>query len=62
MIALKNKTVLLIAPKYFDYEKLIKNAIEKHGAKVILCYENLDEVNFWYRFTYVYLSELKNKM
>ena len=62
MITLKNKKVLLIAPKYFNYEKLIRNAIEKHGAKVILCYENLDEVNLRYRFVYVYLPMLKNKI
>ena len=59
MIALKNKTVLLIAPKYFDY---VKRYQKFTSSKVILCYENLDEVNFWYRFTYVYLSVFKNKM
>lgn len=62
MIALKDKTVLLIAPKYFDYEKLIKKAIEKHGAKVILYYENLDEVNLRYRFISVYLTSFKNRV
>ena len=62
MISLSNKIVLLIAPKYFGYEKLIKEAIERHGAKVILYYENLDAVSFWYRFIYVYYTKFKNKV
>lgn len=60
MINFNDKKVLLIAPKYFDYEILIKEAIEKQGAEVFLFYENLDDTSLWYRFIYVYLSKFKN--
>lgn len=62
MIDIKNKKVLLIAPKFFNYEEYIKERLESKGAKVFLIYENLDEVNFLYRFIYVYLKKLKQKV
>ncbi|MBP3742501.1 MAG: hypothetical protein J6J00_05885 [Treponema sp.] len=62
MINIKNKSILLIAPKFFNYEVFIKERLESKGAKVFLIYENLDEINILYRFVYVYLKKLKQRI
>ena len=40
---MKEENLLLIIPKFFSYEKYIKNELEKIGYKVCLIYENADE-------------------
>lgn len=62
MIDIKKKNILLIAPKFFNYEEYIKERLKSKGAKVFLIYENLDEINILYRFIYVYLKRLKQKV
>lgn len=42
--------ILLIAPKFFDYEFDIKNELEKRGAIVSYIQENIDSSNFRYKF------------
>ena len=61
MISLKNKNILLIMPKFFDYEIDIKNSLIEKGAKVYLIYGNVKELSFVNRFICKYtkyLSEL----
>lgn len=68
----KGKTVLLIAPKYYGYERIIENKLSEFGAKVHFICENIDHVNLWMGFflrrfpnkkqailDYYYLHELK---
>ena len=62
MIDLLNKKILLITPKYFEYEKYIQLALKKRGAEVTTIIENLDLVNMFYRFVYVYIPTLKEKL
>ena len=50
---LKNKNVLFIAPKYFNYENYIKKSLESMGADVYLIYENL----VYFSSTYHYLRK-----
>lgn len=52
----------MIAPQFYGYEERIKSQIEKEGAKVYLIYENIDRISFFYRFIYVYLKPMKNKV
>lgn len=52
---LADKKVLLIVPKYFGYEKVIKDQIEKMGATVFVIFENLDNFSYKYRFIKNYI-------
>lgn len=58
----KDKKVLLIMPCFFGYEKEVKRKLEENGAEVFLVFENMNEINFWYRFVYVYCSSKKEKL
>ena len=49
-------------PSFFGYEHVIENELKKKGFEVTLIYENLDELNWLYRFIYVYFPRLKNKV
>lgn len=51
---LVNKSVLLIVPKFYGYEKAITDALKKFGANIYVIYENLEEISYYYRFFYVY--------
>lgn len=42
---LKNKTILLIAPKFFGYEIDIQNELENCGASVFFLQENIDSLS-----------------
>lgn len=42
----KNKSILLIGPVYFDYEKSIISTLENAGAKVTFMVENIDFTDF----------------
>lgn len=44
------KNILLIAPKYFGYEDVIRQKIEDKGYGVDLIYENIKEISFFYRY------------
>ena len=44
------KNLLLIAPKYFGYEDVIRQKIEEKGYAVDLIYENIEEISFFYRY------------
>ena len=59
---LYKKNILLIMPKYFGYEEQIKKELERQGANVWLIYENQDEVNFFYRWVYVYAPRYKSTL
>lgn len=58
---LKNKQILMIAPKFYEYEKVIKKHLEELGANVFLVYENLDRFSLLFRIIYVYFRGLKEK-
>lgn len=59
---LNNKKVLLIMPKYFGYEKYIKEQLSMNGAKVYAIIENLDNVSYKFRFVKNYIPERFAKM
>lgn len=42
---LKNERILLITPRYFNYEIYIKDYLEKTGHQVYVIYENIDEIS-----------------
>ena len=52
-----NKKIILVMPKFFGYEIVIKDRLEKLGASVYLVYEDMDEVNYFYRFVNAYFSK-----
>jgi len=56
-IDLKNKKVVLIAPKYFGYEDFIQKKLESMGATVYLIYEDMDEISYIYRFVNAYFPQ-----
>lgn len=43
------KKLLLIAPKFFDYENVIKQKIEDKGYSVDLIYENIVEISYFFK-------------
>lgn len=45
----QNKKILLFIPKYFGYENIIKQGLEKKGAIVYMVYENISTFNAIYR-------------
>ena len=49
-IDLEGKKILMIAPKYYGYEKNIKAQLEDEGAYVFYIQENLDNSSFILRF------------
>lgn len=57
---IENRNVILIMPKYFGYEKYVKQALVKNGNQVHLIFENMDEVSSYYRFVYVYGKNIKD--
>lgn len=58
---LKDKRVLLIIPKYFGYEKVIKKSIEGYGAFVDSIYENISELSPLYDFAYYHMKNYAKK-
>lgn len=56
------KNIILIMPKYFKYEKYIYEELKKKDCKVNLIYENLDDINWFYRIIYVYFPKLKKEL
>ena len=56
------KKVLLIAPKYFGYEKYIQNELRNHGAEVVWIPENLDNFSYKYRFIKNYIPNMFSKV
>lgn len=54
---LKNKSILLILPKYFGYERTIVSHLEHAGAIVYMVYEDMDEISYFYRFVNVYTPQ-----
>ena len=57
---MKEENLLLIIPKFFSYEKYIKNELEKIGYKVCLIYENADEFSSKSKF-FIRLAGSKKK-
>jgi hypothetical protein len=53
---LKGKRVLLIAPKYFGYEREIIKEIENKGGDVTFVPENLEYFSTYHRMIYVYFK------
>jgi len=62
MIELKEKTLLLIVPKFYGYDKEILSEFKKIYKSVDIIYENRDWVSIWHRFVYVYLKSKKEKI
>ena len=59
---LKNKHILLIVPKFFGYDQLIASRLKSAGAIVTMVYEDMDEVNYRYRFVHAYLPQYMQKV
>lgn len=59
---LTNKTVLLIAPIYFDYEKEISKELTKRGARVLFIEENIDYTNVFYKFVNKFPEPLRTNL
>lgn len=57
MRLLENKHILLILPKFFGYDRVIASRLEQEGAVVSVVYEDMDEVNYCYRFINAYLPK-----
>lgn len=55
------KKILIIMPKYYGYEYYIQEVFTKLGAEVYLIYENIDFINYFYRFVYVYMKQYKTQ-
>ena len=56
------KKLLLIAPKYFEYENIIRQKIEEKGYSVDLIYENIEELSLFYRYIAKILSPYKDNL
>lgn len=46
---IKNKKILLIAPRFFGYENDIIESLENNGAKVVFIQENIDATEFKFK-------------
>lgn len=42
-------------PKFFGYDKIIQQRLTEKGAVVYLVYEDMDEINYFFRFVNAYL-------
>ncbi len=51
---LNNKNILLILPKFFGYDHIIVSRLNQAGANVFKVYEDMDEVNYFFRFINAY--------
>lgn len=58
MLNFKNKKILVILPKYFDYEKIIIDKLKESKAKVFFIYENMDNISYKYRLVNAYLPSM----
>lgn len=58
----KKGKILLIIPKFYGYENLIKKELNKSFYQVEVIYENRDWVSIWHRFVYVYMPSRKRKV
>lgn len=61
MIA-KNRKVLLIVPKFYGYESLIRKELSKSFSEVNIIFENREWVSLWHRFVYVYMPNCKRRV
>lgn len=59
MLNLTNKNILLICPKFFGYEDVIKSAMEQQGATVDILFENPDSIYKHYSYIYAHHPRLK---
>lgn len=55
-----NKNILMIIPKFYGYENQIETSLEDRGAYVHVIYDNLEGLNYIYRFICVYIPKLKS--
>lgn len=62
MDKLKNKSILLIMPKYFGYENIIKNYLCNEGAIVEVVYENLNYYSFFYNLVLKVFKKYNSKI
>lgn len=60
--SLINKNILLIMPKFFGYERIIVSRMSLLGAKVTCIYEDMDEINYFYRFVNAYAHQYMSKL
>lgn len=54
--------ILLIAPKYYEYETAICNAISKKGNEITLIYENIEMLNLYYKTVQRYCPVCRDKV
>lgn len=57
-----NKKLLLIMPKFYGYEDIIRAEAQRRFDKVYVIYENRDWVSLWHRFVYVYMPSKKRQV
>ena len=56
------KSALVIMPRYFGYEEKINEYLKDKNIDADVIFENVDNFNLYYRFIYVYASNLKEKV
>lgn len=59
MLSLNNKRILLIAPSFFEYYKMIKHELERSGASVWCINDDFLSNSFLYKYIYRRLAYLK---
>ena len=62
MIDLKNKNILLIIPKFFNYDLEINKELKKYGANVFTIYENINDLGLIKRIICRFTKTLKTKL
>lgn len=60
MVNLTGKKIILICPKYYNYETIISHCLEKRGASVETVYENLERIGLYYRLITAYFPGRKS--
>lgn len=56
------ENILLIVPKYYEYETAICNALSKKGNKITLIYENIETVRLYYKTVQRYCPVFRDKV
>src|SRR5574344_939723 len=60
---LTNQNILIICPKFFGYEKIIRDKINNLKCnKSYLIYENINGINLFFRFILKYLRKIETFM
>ena len=54
-----HNSILIIAPKFFEYEKMITEAVQKAGYTVKLISESVDNINILFRLLTHYFPDSK---